>query len=522
MADESSSGDRLRSMRVQKLESLRERGVNPYPYRYEVSHEAASVLRDEEILSSQGTEVSLAGRIVALRGHGKTTFGHVLDHSGKVQFYVRKDALGEEAYETFGLIEVGDWIGIQGSVFRTKTGELTIKVRNYRILAKALRPLPEKWHGLQDKEIRFRQRYVDLIVNERVRETFRMRSRIVRSIRDFLDGEGFLEVETPVLQPLYGGASARPFVTHHNSLDIDLFLRIADELYLKRLLVGGMHRVYEFCKDFRNEGMDKTHNPEFTMLELYAAFWDYTDIMSIMERMFSRIIDDVLGNPVIEFGGHKIDLSPPWQRIRFFDALREATGKDLRGADRDEVARVADLAGVEIDPSLGLGKMLDALFSQLCEMKLIQPTFVFDYPKELSPLAKDHRSDPGLVERFEPFVGGFEIGNAFSELNDPLEQRRRFEDQARLLGAGDEEAQVLDEDFIRALEYAMPPAGGLGIGIDRVVMLLTNNDSIREVLFFPQLRPETGLRSSDDADDSSAADVGADDVGSAAKEAKPR
>jgi lysyl-tRNA synthetase class 2 len=489
---EAAARERLRAVRLEKLEALRARGVNPYPYSYGRSHAAAEVAAREEELSRGETEVSVAGRLVALRAHGKTTFGHVLDGSGTIQFYARRDELGEEAYERLGLYELGDWVGVVGTVFRTRTGELTVRARKIDILSKALRPLPEKWHGLQDKEIRFRRRYLDLVANPNVRDTFVTRSRMIRSIRSYLDDQGFLEVETPVLQPVYGGASARPFVTSHNALDMDLYMRIADELYLKRLLVGGFEKVYEFCKDFRNEGIDRTHNPEFTMLELYASFWDYTDMMFTVEKIFERLIEEVLGGPEVTFGEHRIDLSPPWERIRFFDAIGEATGRDLRGADREEVAARAREAGIGVDATGGKGKILDEIFSQACQPRFIQPVLVFDYPKELSPLAKDHRSEPGLVERFEPIVAGLELGNAFSELNDPLEQRRRFEAQMALRRAGDEEAQVLDEDFLLALEHGMPPAGGLGLGIDRMAMLLTNSASIREVVLFPHLRPETG------------------------------
>ncbi len=484
--------ERLRRVRLEKLEALRAAGVNPYPYRFERTHHAADVRRDEEKLSAEGTVVSLAGRVMALRGHGKTAFGHLEDPTGRIQFYVRRDDVGEERYRVFRLVEVGDLLGVTGTVFRTRTDELTIHVERFEVLAKTLRPLPEKWHGLTDRELRYRQRYLDLVMNPEVREVFRRRSALVETMRQFLRARGFLEVETPVLQPLYGGAAARPFVTHHNALDMKLFLRIANELYLKRLLVGGFERVFEFSRDFRNEGIDRSHNPEFTMMECYAAWLDYTDFMDMVEEMLREIAREVTGSTVVTWQGHEIDFGRPWRRVRFFDALREATGVDFRGLDDDAVCAEATRLGIEFEPGTPPSKVLDEVFSERVEPDLVQPTFVYDYPKALSPLAKDHRSEEGLVERFEPFVGGVEVGTAFSELNDPLEQRRRFEQQMAFRARGDDEAHMLDEDFLRALEYGMPPAAGLGIGIDRLTMVMTDSASIRDVILFPHMRPEGG------------------------------
>ncbi len=482
--------DKLRAIRREKLEALRTQGTNPYPHRFAVSHKVSAVLESEAELTESGAVVSIAGRIMALRGHGATTFGHVQDRGGKMQFYVRRDEIGKDRYDVLKLLEVGDMVGLEGGVFRTKTGEVTVRVKKFEPLAKTLRPLPEKWHGLQDKEIRYRQRYLDLIMNGDVREVFCKRSRLIQGIRDFLIARDYLEVETPILQPIYGGASARPFTTHHNALDVDLYLRIADELYLKRLLVGGFERVFEFAKDFRNEGIDRLHNPEFTMMECYSAYEDYMDFMDMVEEMMRVLAEDLTPDGKARFKGQEVDFHKPWKRVRFFEALRENTGVDFRGmSDEDTVQAAAGLV-VDVEKGTPPSRALDEVFSERVEPTLIEPTFVYDYPKELSPLAKDHRSEEGLVERFEPFVCGFEVGNAFSELNDPLEQRRRFESQTRLRSQGDDEAQPIDEDFIRALEYGMPPAAGLGLGIDRLVMIFTDSHSIRDVLFFPQMRPE--------------------------------
>ena len=403
--------------------------------------------------------------------------------------------------EIFKLLDIGDIIGVKGEVFSTRTGEITIKVSQLELLSKTLRTLPivkEKVQGderivydkFADKELRYRQRYVDLIVNSEVRNVFTIRSKIISAMRNYLDKQGYLEVETPVLQPVYGGASARPFVTHHNALDMELYLRIADELYLKRLIVGGYEGVYEISKDFRNEGIDRFHNPEFTMMELYIAYQDYHYMMELVEQMISTLAIEVLGEAKITYQGQEIDLTPPWKRVKMFDAIREYTGKDLYGKNLDELRKAAKELDIKIESFWREGKIIDEIFSERVEPNLVQPTFVMDYPVELSPLAKRHREDPRLVERFEPFVGGREIGNAFSELNDPIDQRERFLAQKKLLDLGDEEAQILDDDFIKALEYGMPPTTGLGIGIDRLVMLFTDQPSIRDVIFFPHMRPE--------------------------------
>ncbi|HEX6791674.1 MAG TPA: lysine--tRNA ligase [Candidatus Krumholzibacteria bacterium] len=490
--DELHGVDRLRAVRIEKADALRARGVNPYPYRFETTHTVADVVANEAALAPAETVVRAAGRIMALRGHGKTAFGHIEDSTGRIQFYVRRDDLGEEAFARFELLDLGDIIGIAGPVFRTKTNELTVRVQSLELLAKSVRPLPEKWHGLQDKEIRYRQRYVDLVVNPEVRDVFLKRSTIVETMRQYLRGRGFLEVETPVLQPLYGGASARPFTTHHNALDMTLFLRIANELYLKRLLVGGFERVFEFSKDFRNEGIDRSHNPEFTMMECYAAYLDYMDYMDMVEEMFRVIALAVTPDGRAKFGDATLDFTKPWKRVRFFDAIREKTGLDFHGRSEGELASLAKQAGVHVDAGTPAAGIIDEVFGATVEASLQEPTFIYDYPKELSPLAKDHRSVPGLVERFEGYLAGMEVCNAFSELNDPLEQRRRFEAQGELRARGDEEAQQLDEDYIRALEYGMPPAAGLGIGIDRLTMVFTDSHSIRDVIFFPHMRPEDG------------------------------
>ncbi|MDZ7372485.1 MAG: lysine--tRNA ligase [candidate division KSB1 bacterium] len=489
----------LMRIRREKLSRLRQMGINPYPYAFRRSHRAREILDQFEQL--EGRQVRVAGRMMSKREHGKASFAHIADASGRIQIYVRVDEVGEDRYELFRLLDIGDFLGVEGEVFRTRTGEITVKAQQIELLAKNLRPLPvvkervvngrrEVYDPFSDVELRYRQRYVDLVVNPGVREVFIKRSRIISAMRRFLDGKGYIEVETPVLQPIYGGASARPFITHHNALDIDLYLRIADELYLKRLIVGGFEGVYEISKDFRNEGIDRFHNPEFTMMELYVAYEDYNFMMDLVEEMIPYIAEEVLGTLEIEYQGQRIRLNPPWARKRYFEAIQEVTGYWLKGKSEEEVRQAARDLGLEIEEWWDKGKLLDEIFKEKVEPTLIQPTFVIDYPLELSPLAKRHRDDPELVERFEPFVAGHEIGNAFSELNDPLDQRERFERQMELRERGDEEAHVLDEDFLRALEYGMPPTAGLGIGVDRLVMLLTNQPSIRDVIFFPQMRPE--------------------------------
>ncbi len=429
---------------------------------------------------------------MSLRGHGHTSFGNIKDGTSAIQFYIKDADVDEKTWSLFKLIDLGDIVGIHGAFFMTKTGELTIKVRRLELLSKSILPLPEKYHGLQDKELRYRRRYLDLIVNDEVMKVFTTRSMIIDTVRDYLREHGFLEVETPILQPLYGGAMARPFVTHHNALDMTLYLRIADELYLKRLIVGGMERVFEFSKDFRNEGMDRSHNPEFTMLECYAAYWDYNDMMDFVEGMYARACEKALGTTEISYQGQKLSLASPWRRLTFFGSLEEKTGADLRNAEVGELAAVAKKHDIDIEGVSGRAGLLDELFSNLVEPGLIQPVFITDYPVELSPLAKVHRSEKGLVERFEPYIAGFEVANAFSELNDPIDQRERFEAQVRAREQGADETHPVDEDYLRALEHGMPPTGGLGVGIDRMVMLLTDSPSIRDVILFPQMRSEQG------------------------------
>lgn len=490
----------LMTRRREELDALRAMGVNPYPYDF--PRDASS----KEILASFVDDapqriVSVAGRIMSLRKMGKASFCHIQDMEGRIQTYLRKDDIGA-VYDVFKLMDIGDIIGVTGYVFRTKMGEVSIHAQNVVLLSKSLRPLPivkEKtgadgskvtFDPFADKETRYRQRYVDLVVNPGVRATFMKRSQLIRSIRAFLDAKNFLEVETPVLQPIYGGASARPFVTHHNTLDMELYLRIADELYLKRLIVGGFDGVYEISKNFRNEGMDRTHNPEFTAMEVYVAYKDYRWMMELTEQMIEQAAVALNGTQKVTLGGNEIDFTSPWKRLTMFGAIEQFTGKNMRSFDEQALRAAAKDLNIGLDPKIGAGKIVDEIFSAAVQPHLIQPTFVMDYPVELSPLAKKHRTEDGLVERFEGFVNGQEICNAFSELNDPVDQRTRFEEQVRLRERGDDEAQTMDEDFLRALEYGMPPTAGLGIGIDRLVMLLTESESIRDVIFFPQMKAE--------------------------------
>ncbi|HZL84189.1 MAG TPA: lysine--tRNA ligase [Candidatus Krumholzibacteria bacterium] len=481
--------EHLHPERLAKLEAWRRAGQDPYPYAFARTHRSDAVRAQEGQLAGQ--EIAIAGRMVTQRTHGKTAFAHVQDGGGRLQVYARLDDLGAAQFEVWGLLEVGDIVGVRGELFRTRTDELTVRVREFQLLSKAMRPLPDKWHGLADKEVRYRQRYVDLIVNEEVRAVFVKRSRLLACVRTFLGARGWLEVETPVLQPLYGGATARPFATHHNALDTQLYLRIAPELYLKRLLVGGFEGVFEIARNFRNEGMDRTHNPEFTMLELYVALWDYQDMLRLTEEMLVHAADEVLGSRQLVFGGQALDFTPPFARVKYFDALERAAGSALRRADNATLGKVAEQHGIDTRPDAERGELLEALFSTLVEPHLLQPTFVLDHPQEISPLAKRHRSEAGVVERFELFAAGMELANAFSELNDPLEQRQRFEAQLQLRAGGALETHPLDEDFLRALEYGMPPASGLGVGLDRVAMLWSDSASIRDVLLFPAMRPES-------------------------------
>ena len=502
----------LVAQRLQKLDAIREMGVVPYPYRFEATHNSGAVLSSFDQLERSGTEVSISGRLMVIRDHGKSAFADLRDGDGRIQIYVRLNLVGEEAYRLWKLLDIGDFVGVSGPVFLTRTGEQSVQVRKLELLAKAVRPLPVPKEEIRDgkrvvhdpfsaKELRYRRRYLDLALNPEVRETFRKRTAIVSAIRRFLDERGFLEVDTPVLQPIYGGASARPFLTHHNALDMRLYLRISNELYLKRLVAGGFDRVYEFSRNFRNEGIDRTHNPEFTGLELYQAYADYSDMMAIAEALFAFVAEEVTGSTSVTYQGQKVDLSPPWDRLPMVDAIQKHGSLDIRGASVAELVQAAEGLGAEVEPGANRGQLIDAIFEACVEPHLIQPTFITDYPVETSPLAKRHREDAELTERFEPFICGWEVGNAFSELNDPMDQRQRFEQQMTLREQGDEEAQVLDEDYIRCLEYGMPPTGGLGIGIDRMVMLLTDSPSIRDVILFPQMRPEEGRTGPGEGDD---------------------
>jgi len=478
-------------VRIQKLQALREAGVEPFAYSYNKTHNSAQLVEKFDSLAEAQTTVSIAGRLMTIRSMGKSIFANLQDDAGQIQIYVKKDAVAEGEFEVFKKADLGDIFGVEGYLFLTKMGEKSVHVSKVTLLAKSLRPMPEKWHGLQDKETRYRRRYLDMIANPEVREVFKKRSLIVRALRDFLDGEGFVEVETPVLQPIYGGAAARPFITHHNRLDVDLFMRVADELYLKRLIVGGFEKVWEFCKDFRNEGMDRNHNPEFTMIELYWAYADYQDVMKLYQRMITTVATKVLGTTTITFGENQIELGGEWRVLPMLDGISEAVGRDISQMDEPTLRKFCGEIGVKTEGLVGRGKLIDELFSEKLEHKLIQPTFITDYPKELSPLAKPHRSKEGLTERFEVFIGGMEMGNAFSELNDPIDQKERFQKLVELAKAGDEEAPaVLDEDYIFCLEHGMPPTGGLGFGVDRLCMMLLNQHSIRDVILFPQMKPE--------------------------------
>jgi lysyl-tRNA synthetase, class II len=498
----------VETARREKRVALEGLGVQPFAYRYDRTHTAQQALQEYgDAMGDEGPLVAIAGRIASIRSQGKTVFAHLEDSSGRIQIYLRKDVLGDPAWEMVQLLDLDDHIGVRGHLFRTKKGEVTVRAgqgtESVTLLAKSLRPLPRgksqqtdegvvTYGGLQDTELRYRQRYADLAVNPDVREVFYLRSRLVRFVRRFLDERGFLEAETPILQPLYGGAAARPFVTHHHALDMPLYLRIADELYLKRLLVGGLERVYEIGHDFRNEGMDRTHNPEFTMLEFYQAYADYEDMMSLTESLISGAVLDTLSTGVVEQEGVTLNFTPPFPRVGFIEGVRQRSGLDLRTASDSDMRGVLLRAGGDPEVLGGLtgGKLQDEVFKTLLEPHLVQPTFVVDYPKPLSPLAKQHRSDPALTERFELFVAGKELANGFSELNDPDDQRSRFEEQVRQRAAGDEEAHSYDADYIRALEYGMPPAGGVGVGIDRLMMTIANRPSIRDVIFFPAMRPE--------------------------------
>lgn len=476
--------------RYENLHELCKKGVEPYGQKFITTHNSREILDQYEELKDM--DISLAGRIMSIREHGKACFGNLQDGEGQIQFYLNVDGVGEENIEIFKLFDLGDFIGIKGAVFVTRRGEITIRVDEFKMLSKALRPLPEKWHGLKDIEIRYRQRYLDLIVNKEVRETFVHRSIIIQTIRELLNERGFLEVETPIMTAVAGGAEARPFQTHHNALDIDLFLRIATELHLKRLLVGGVEKVYELGKVFRNEGISTIHNPEFTLLEVYQAYADYTDMMDLTEELVSQLCLRLFNKTRIVHQDKEFDFTPPWPRISMVDAVKKYAGVDFtRIKDRHQAYKEALALGIDLDMEKhdSWGHILSCIFENVCEERLEQPVFVIGYPVEISPLAKTNQDDPRFTDRFEAFVDGKEIANAFSELNDPLAQRERFEAQIARRERGDEEAHMMDEDFLTALEYGMPPAGGLGIGIDRLIMLLLGSASIRDVILFPTLKP---------------------------------
>lgn len=493
MSDEVSD---LRQQRILKLESLRKMGINPYPVRFKrntTARLAKELFKEDEV-----RDVRIAGRIRSKRVMGKASFAHIEDLSGIVQVYARQDEIGEQKYEIFKTIDLGDIIGIEGFVFKTRQGEISVHIRDFTLLAKCVQPLPavkEKdgrlFDEFSDREQRYRQRYLDLILNSRIRQDFILRSRVIAGIREFLTARGYIEVETPMMQPIPGGAAARPFITHHNTLDIDLFLRIAPELYLKRLLVGGFEKVFEVNRNFRNEGISTKHNPEFTMLELYEAYADYNTMMEIAEEMIAALAKGLLGTMVITYQGVEIDLTPPWKRISFVELIRDMTGIDFSAvASVQEAKKAAASIGASITDDSSVWKIASGVFEEKIEGSLIQPTFVIDYPRELSPLAKSREDNPDFVERFEPYIAGREIGNAFSELNDPFDQRARFEEQVRMREKGDDEAHLMDHDYISALEYGMPPAGGMGIGVDRLVMLFIDSASIKDTILFPLLRPE--------------------------------
>ncbi|AOC58052.1 MULTISPECIES: lysine--tRNA ligase [Bacillus] len=481
-------------VRRDKMNKMREEGIDPFGERYDRSHQSAQIIAEydefsKEDLEEKSTQVTIAGRMMTKRGKGKAGFAHIQDLEGQIQIYVRKDSVGEEAYELFKSSDLGDIIGVTGMVFKTNVGELSIKATSFEVLTKALRPLPDKYHGLKDVEQRYRQRYLDLIVNPESKQTFIMRSKIIQSMRRYLDSKGYLEVETPTMHSIPGGASARPFITHHNALDMPLYMRIAIELHLKRLIVGGLEKVYEIGRVFRNEGVSTRHNPEFTMIELYEAYADYKDIMNLTENLIAHIAEEVLGTTTIQYGEDEIDLKPEWKRLHMVEAVKEATGVDFwQEMSVEEAKQYAADHGIEITKNMTVGHIINEFFEQKVEETLVQPTFIYGHPVEISPLAKKNPEDPRFTDRFELFIVRREHANAFTELNDPIDQRERFEAQLKEREEGNDEAHLMDDDFVEALEYGMPPTGGLGIGIDRLIMLLTNSPSIRDVLLFPQMR----------------------------------
>ncbi len=483
-------------VRREKLQALWDKGIDPFGKRFERTHltsDLKAIFGDaaKEELQEKEEHVKIAGRIMTKRGKGKAGFAHIQDLDGQIQIYVRKDAVGDEQYELFTMSDIGDIVGVSGTVFKTKVGELSVRVKEFIVLSKALRPLPDKFHGLKDVEQRYRQRYLDLIMNPDVKQTFLLRSKIIQSMRRYLDSKGYLEVETPMMHAIPGGAAARPFMTHHNALDMELYMRIAIELHLKRLIVGGFEKVYEIGRVFRNEGISTRHNPEFTMIELYEAYADYEDIMELTENLIAHIAQEVLGTTTVTYGEYEIDLQPKWKRLHMVDAIKQYVGVDFWDDVSDEQAKqLAKEYGVEISETMTYGHIVNEFFEQLVEEKLIQPTFIYGHPVEISPLAKKNKEDPRFTDRFELFIVAREHANAFTELNDPIDQRERFEAQVKERAQGNDEAHLMDEDFLESLEYGMPPTGGLGIGIDRLVMLLTNSPSIRDVLLFPHMRPQ--------------------------------
>ena len=495
MSEDQKSLKQIMNFRIQKLKKLSEYGVNPYPSRYKPTHKSLFIKNNYADL--EDSKVVVSGRIMAIRIMGKASFVQLMDYEGRIQIFIKKDNLADDIYEHFKLLDIGDHIGIKGIVFMTKTGEISIKAKELVVLSKSIRPLPivkekdgEVYDAFNDKEQRYRNRHLDLLLNPSVKETFIKRTKILKSIRNYLDEKGFLEVETPVLQPIYGGANARPFKTYHNTLGQDLFLRIADELYLKRLIIGGLDKVYEMSKDFRNEGMDKDHNPEFTMLEFYWAYSDYEDCMNLVEDLIKAVSLEV-GSSLLRWGKNKFDLSKPFKRTPFFNLINNEIGYDISMMGYTQLRKICIEKGLEVESKNNIGQLLDLLMSELVEPKLIDPTFVIDYPKSISPLAKMHRNgNKMIVERFELFIGGSEFANSFSELNDPIDQRNRLEEQVQLKDHGDDEAHPIDESFIQAMENGMPPTGGVGIGIDRLTMFLTGNHSIKDVILFPTLKSE--------------------------------
>lgn len=479
------------SNRLKEVEEFRAENIDPFGHRFPRTHQINTLLEEYKDLSigeSRPEEISIAGRLMALRRHGKAIFGNLEDMSARIQIYVQANKIGERSFYHFSKIDIGDILGVSGIIFKTRTGEITILVKKFTLLCKSIRSLPEKWHGLKDTEIRYRKRYLDLMVNSEVKDIFIKRSKILQSIRDFLNKQGYLEVETPIMQPIPGGATARPFITHHNALHRDFYLRIAPELYLKRLLVGGFEKVYELSRNFRNEGISTRHNPEFTMLELYEAYGDYHTVMEITEELFIYVLQEVLGGLEIEYQGQKINFSRPWKKIGMYEAIEKSTGIQISKITTEDFPIIIKKHNLKINGIVNKGEIANELFEKYVEPTLIQPTFVIDIPTELSPLSKQKKDNPELTERFELFIASMEFANAFTELNDPEEQRRRFEKQVARKEAGDMESHFMDEDYLEALEYGMPPAGGLGIGIDRLVMLLTNSSSIKEVILFPQLK----------------------------------